>query len=58
MTTRHKLVAMVLAATLLSGCFMMAGRMIGRGISKATGGDEEAGGLIGGGIGVMVGVMN
>ena len=57
MTTRRKLAAMLLVAALSAGCFMMAGRMIGRGIGKATGGDEEAGALIGGGVGMMVGIM-
>ena len=58
MTTQRKLVAILIAIAFSSGCFMMAGRMIGRGISKATGGDEEAGALIGGGVGMMVGIMD
>ena len=58
MTTRRKLAVLLVAVVFSSGCFMMAGRMIGRGIGKATGGDGEAGALIGGGVGIMVGVMD
>ena len=57
MTTRRKLAVLLVAVVFSAGCAMMAGRMIGRGIGKATGGDEEAGALIGGGVGMMVGIM-
>jgi hypothetical protein len=57
MTTRQKLAVVLVSVAFLTGCLMMAGSMIGRGIGKATGGDEEAGALIGGGVGLMVGVM-
>ena len=51
-------VLVLLAAITLGACATIAGRSIGRGIARASGGDEEAGALIGGGIGMMIDVMD
>jgi predicted small secreted protein len=49
--------ALLVAAALLAACATMAGGMIGSGIGRAAG-DEEAGRLIGAGVGMMVDIMD
>jgi len=39
--------------TLFAACATTTGSMMGRGIARATGGDQSAGAQIGGGIGIM-----
>jgi len=45
-------------AASVAGCAAYAGSMVGAGIAAAGGGDERAGALIGGGVGMMMAVMN
>jgi len=44
--------------TLFAACATTTGSMMGRGIARATGGDQSAGALIGGGIGMMIDGMD
>ena len=53
MTRRLKLFALLAVVTLFGACATTTGSMMGRGIARATGGDQSMGALIGGGIGIM-----
>ena len=57
MTRGPTVLALLVAAALVAGCATMAGGMIGRGIGRAAG-DEEAGRLIGSGVGMMIDIMD
>lgn len=52
MTRRLKLFALLAVVTLFAACATTTGSMMGRGIARATGGDQSAGAQIGGGIGI------
>ena len=52
-TRRLKLFALLAVVTLFAACATTTGSMMGRGIARATGGDQSMGALIGGGIGIM-----
>lgn len=56
MTRRQKVLSALAAVALLAACATYAGGMVGRGIGRAAG-DEEAGRLIGAGIGMMIDIM-
>ncbi len=57
MTRGPTVMALLVAAALLAGCATMAGGMVGSGIGRAAG-DQEAGRLIGAGVGMMVDIMD
>ena len=57
MTRRPRVLALLVALALLAACATYAGGMVGRGIGRAAG-DEEAGRLIGAGVGMMIDIMN
>jgi len=57
-TIRKTWLAMAATALFATACATMAGSLIGGGIGKATGGDGEAGAMIGAGVGMMIDVMD
>lgn len=58
MKRRLQVLVLLAAMAFFTACYSMAGSMMGRGIARATGGDEQTGALIGGGIGMMVDIMD